>query len=55
MDKNEIFELMLKDLGGFGRFQVMIMLISYISSTLCSINHVGPVFLAFSRKFKCIQ
>lgn len=55
MDRNELFELILNELGGFGRFQIRLLLLSLIASFLCALNHLGAIYLAFAPKFSCDQ
>ena len=55
MDKNELFEELLKDTGGFGRFQYLVLTLSILASILCGCNHLSPVYLAYSPKFNCID
>ena len=52
--KNELLESVLRDVGGFGRFQRMLIGLSYVSCFLCAANHLGPVFTAFKPKFACL-
>ena len=53
LDKNALFELVLNDLGGFGRFQKLLLALSLISSSLAALNHLGPIYLAYTPKFGC--
>ena len=52
--KNELLETVLRDVGGFGRFQRMLIGLSYVSCFLCAANHLGPVYSAFKPKFACL-
>lgn len=55
MDKNELFEELLKDTGGFGRFQYLVLSLSILASILCGCNHLSPVYIAYTPKFNCID
>lgn len=55
MDKNELFEQILHDLGGFGRFQILLLLSSLFASFLAAFNHLGPIYLAFTPEFECVE
>lgn len=52
-DKNAIFEIILEDIGGFGKYQVLILLLASVSSIVSACNHLSPIFLAFSPSFEC--
>ena len=52
-DKNELFDTVLEDLGGFGRFQIILLILSLIASTIAAFNHVGYVFLVYKPSFDC--
>lgn len=52
-EKNQHLEDILELSGGFGRFQVCQLVISLVSSVLCSFNHLGAIFFSFSPRFQC--
>ena len=54
-DKNELFERMLHDVGGFGRFQILLLVSSLFASFVAAFNHLGPIYLAFSPEYECVE
>ena len=52
--KNKVLESVLRDVGGLGRFQWMLIALSFVSSFLSAANHLGPVYTAFKPKFACL-
>ena len=52
-DKNVIFEKILRQLGGFGRFQWFMLALSLFSSMCCAFNHLSMIYKMFTPSFQC--
>ena len=47
------FDQLLDKVGGFGKWQKTVVIISFLSSFICAFNHYSPIFLAYKPKFEC--
>lgn len=55
LDDSHLFDLILNEIGGLGRFQIFLLVLSLVCSFVAAVNHLSPIYLAFSpRKFECI-
>ena len=52
-DENYFFDLIIQEIGGFGRFQKLILFLSLISSVTAACNHLSPIYLTYSPCFEC--
>ena len=55
MSANELFDTLIDDTGGFGRFQIMMWTISLLASLVTACNHFSPIYLAFTPNYKCVD
>ncbi len=55
VDSNELFDLVLKETGGFGRYQIGLLLLGLFSCLAAACNHLSPIYLAYVPKYHCIQ
>ncbi len=49
------FPFVIQDLGGFSRFQILVLVLGTIMSVSAASNHLSPIFTAFSPPFKCLN
>ena len=54
MDKNELFEIILRDIGGWGIYQNRMLVLALLPCFLCSFNHIAPVFIGYKQDFACL-
>ena len=52
-DDNYFFDLIIQEIGGFGRFQKLILFLSSISSVTAACNHLSPIYLTYTPCFEC--
>lgn len=52
-DANELFDILIDDVGGFGRFQIRMLLVSLLASIVTACNHFSPIYLAYTPNFNC--
>lgn len=55
IDSNELFDLILNQTGGFGRYQIGLLFLSLLASFTAACNHLSPIYLAFAPKHTCIE
>lgn len=56
LDESQLFELMLQEVGGFGRYQKLLLSLSLFVSIIAACNHLSPIYLNYQpEKFQCIQ
>ena len=55
MDDNNLFDLIMQEIGGFGIFQKTILALSLIASLVAACNHLSPIYLTFTPNFKCVN
>ena len=55
IDNNELFDLILKEIGGFGRYQKCLLALSFFSSILAACNHLSPIYLTYTPNYECIK
>ena len=55
LDDSHLFDLILHEVGGLGRYQIFLLLMSLLCSFIAAFNHLSPIYLAFNPKhFECI-
>ena len=52
-DDNYFFDLIIQEIGGFGRFQKLILFLSSIASVTAACNHLSPIYLTYTPCFEC--
>ena len=52
-DENHFFDLIIQEIGGFGRFQKFLLFLSSISSVIAACNHLSPIYLTYTPCFEC--
>ena len=52
-DENHFFDLIIQEIGGFGRFQKFLFFLSSISSVIAACNHLSPIYLTYTPCFEC--
>ncbi len=45
----------IQDLGGFSRFQILVLLLGTVMCVSAASNHLSPLFTAFSPPFNCLN
>ena len=55
VDENELFDRILMEAGGFGKYQVALLFMSLLASTFAACNHLSPIYLTYTPKFHCIK
>ena len=55
VDSNQLFDSILKEIGGFGRYQKFLLALSFFSSILCACNHLSPIYLTYTPDYECIE
>ena len=53
LDENQIFDLIIKDIGGFGLFQKSLLFLSIFASLVAACNHLSPIYLTYTPDFQC--
>ena len=55
-DNNQLFDLILKETGGFGRYQKLLLGLSLFVSILAASNHLSPIYMTYTPEdYECIQ
>ena len=55
IDNNQLFDLVLKEAGGFGRYQKLLLVLSLFVSILAASNHLSPIYLTYTPDYECIE
>ena len=55
LDNNELFDKLIEDVNGWGRFQKRMWVLSLIVSITASCNHLSPLYTAYSPKHRCLS
>ena len=55
IESNQLFDLILKEVGGFGRYQKLLLVLSLFVSILAACNHLSPIYLTYTPDYKCIE
>ena len=55
MDENELFDKILQEIGGFGKYQIFLLFLSLITSIFAACNHLSPIYLTFTPTFQCTK
>ena len=55
IDSNVLFDNVLKEVGGFGRYQKSLLAISLLVSILSACNHLAPIYLTYSPDYQCVE
>lgn len=56
LDESQLFELILKEVGGFGRYQKLLLSLSLFVSIIAACNHLSPIYLNYQPdKYQCIE
>jgi hypothetical protein len=55
VDNNQLFELLLEETGGFGRYQVGLLVLSLLASFVAACNHLSPIYLTYTPKHTCVR
>ena len=55
IDNNQLFDLILKESGGFGRYQKLLLVLSLFVSILAASNHLSPIYLTYTPDYECIE
>ena len=55
MDENELFDKILQESGGFGKYQKSLLFLSLLTSACAACNHLSPIYLTYTPKFQCVK
>ena len=55
IESNQLFDLILKEVGGFGWYQKLLLVLSLFVSILAACNHLSPIYLTYTPNYKCIE
>ena len=55
VDSNELFDMVLREAGGMGRYQKFLLALSIFVSLTAACNHLSPIYLAYAPRYKCVQ
>ena len=54
-DNNELFDMLIDDVNGWGSFQIRMGLLSLIVTTLTACNHHSPIYTAYKPRHMCVS
>ena len=54
-DNNELFDILINDVNGWGVFQIRMGLLSLIVTTLTACNHHSPLYTVYKPRHMCIS
>ena len=54
-DNNELFDILINDVNGWGLFQIRMGLLSLIVTTLTACNHHAPLYTVYKPRHMCIS
>ena len=52
---NELFEEILNQIGGFGRFHIGLWIIGLWVCVLCACNHLSPIYYNHTPEYNCTK
>ena len=55
IESNQLFDVILKEAGGFGRYQKLLLILSLFVSILAACNHLSPIYLTYTPHYECIE
>ena len=55
LDNNELFDILIDDVNGWGSFQIRMGLLSLIVTTLTACNHHSPLYTAYKPRHMCVS
>ena len=55
IESNQLFDVILKEAGGFGRYQKLLLILSLFVSILAACNHLSPIYLTYTPDYECIE
>ena len=53
-DNNELFDMLVNDVNGWGLFQIRMGLLSLIVTTLTACNHHSPLYTSYKSRHMCV-
>ena len=53
-DNNELFDMLINDVNGWGLFQIRMGLLSLIVTTLTACNHHSPLYTSYKSRHMCV-